>query len=231
MASDSSDKEQILEGKIKITNAILEDVEALVALHYKCFPKMEHIAMRFGKPFMMSTYKWFISSPKTFVVIARQGDKLVGFQSVSEESYNFPMLRASWREAMTGLILHPWLAFHPELLGRLLHLLFRQHKETPGDRAAELAFIGVDPEVWGKGIGKALVIAGIQACRERGINTLTTGVRRQNFRSLAMLKSAGLMEVPELGNRRFVYLRIDLDSDASYRYKPSEKVHEPGDRF
>jgi ribosomal protein S18 acetylase RimI-like enzyme len=204
--------EQAREEKIQITFATLEDVEALVALHYRCFPKNEHIAMRFGKPFILSTYRWFITSSETFVVIAEQDDRLVGFQTVSEGPYNAPMLRASWREALIGLMLHPWLAFHPELLRRLLSLLFRQHKDNlDGNQVAELAFIGVDPQVQGMGIGKALVIAAIHACREHGMSAITTGVRRQNARSLAMLKNAGLIEVPELGTKRFVHLRLDLN--------------------
>jgi ribosomal protein S18 acetylase RimI-like enzyme len=214
ITSGSSDAEKVRED-IQITFATLEDVDSLVALHYKCFPKNEHIAMRFGRSFIVSTYKWFITSPKTFVVIAKQGGRLIGFQSVSEGPYNAPMLRASWREALIGLIFHPWLAFHPELLKRLLRLLFRQHKDDlDSDQVGELAFIGVDPQAQGMGIGKALVIAAIRACRERGMRAVTTGVRRQNMKSLAMLKRAGLVEIPELGTKRFVYLGIDFDKDA-----------------
>jgi ribosomal protein S18 acetylase RimI-like enzyme len=202
------------DGFFRISFATLEDVKSLVDLHYKCFTKKDHIAMRFGKSFILATYKWFVTSPQEFVVIAKHGDSLIGFQSVSERSYDAPMLRASLREALTGLIFHPWLAFHPELLTRLLRLLFRQHKESiDSARVAQLAFIGVDPQVQGKGIGKALVRAAVSACRERGMEAITTGVLRQNLRSKAMLESAGFIEIPGLGTKRFIHLRMDLDTD------------------
>ncbi len=196
----------------QITFATLDDVDSLVTLHYKCFTKRDHIAMRFGKPFIWASYKWFVTSPETFIVIAKHGDKLVGFQSVSERPYDAPMLRAGWREALLGLVLHPWLAFHPELLGRLWRLLFRRHKEiTDNIQEAQLAFIGVDPQSQGKGIGKALVIAAVNSCQERGLKLVTTGVLKQNTRSLAMLKGAGFVETPERGTKSFVYLQMDLD--------------------
>jgi ribosomal protein S18 acetylase RimI-like enzyme len=199
---------------IQITLGTLEDVESLVTLHYKCFTKKDHIAMRFGKPFILASYKWFVASPDTFVLIARDGADLVGFQSVSERPYDAPMLRAGWREAFIGLIFHPWLAIHPELLGRLLRLLLKKHKDSlESNRVAQLAFIGVDPKVQGRGIGKALVIAAVRSCRERGMKAITTGVMRQNLRSKAMLEGAGFFEVPELGTKRFIHLRLDFDED------------------
>jgi len=204
------------EKPFRITFATLDDMDALVTLHYKCFTKEDHIALRFGKPFIIATYKWFITSPGTFVVIARDGNRLVGFQTVADRPYDGPMLRASWREALIGLISHPWLAFDPELLGRLWRLVFRRKKDTfDNDQEAQLAFIGVDPQARGRGIGKALVIAAVQACHKRGLNLITTGVMRQNQRSLAMLQRAGFVEVPELGTKRFIRLRLHFNQDGT----------------
>jgi ribosomal protein S18 acetylase RimI-like enzyme len=211
---------------LRITFATLDDVDALVTLHYKCFTKKDHIALRFGKPFIVATYKWFITSPGTFVVIAEDGNSLVGFQTVADRPYDGPMLRASWREAFIGFISHPWVVFDPELLGRLWRLLFRRIKNTPGnDQEAQLAFVGVDPQARGRGIGKALVVAAVQACHKRGLNLITTGVMRQNIRSLAMLESAGFVEVPELGTKRFIRLRLRFDLDNMAPNSNTEKRH------
>jgi ribosomal protein S18 acetylase RimI-like enzyme len=217
MSSSDSSKDVDSDDRIlqqeyyQINLATLEDVESLVALHYKCFTKEDHIAMLFGKPFILATYKWFVTSPETFVLVARLGDSLIGFQSISERSYDAPMLRASWREALMGLIFHPWLAFHPELLRRLIRLIFRRHKVTPdSNHEAHLAFIGVDPQFQGRGIGKALINEAVRSCRERGMNAIITGVMRRNVRSKAMFIGKGFSEAPELGTKRFVYFRLDL---------------------
>jgi ribosomal protein S18 acetylase RimI-like enzyme len=220
-ASVRSDAEQSGDNKIQISYATLEDVESLVALHYMCFSKKDHIAIRFGKPFIVSTYRWFLTSPETFVLIAKQGESLVGFASASERPYDAPMLRAGWREALIGLLFHPWLAFHPELVTRLLRLLFRQNKDIHvSDQDAQLAFIGVDSNFQGMGIGKTLLIAAIRACRERGMSALSAGVKRQNVRSLAMFTDAGFVEVPELGTKRFAYLRTNLDQHDPSSFVP-----------
>jgi ribosomal protein S18 acetylase RimI-like enzyme len=199
--------------KIQINSATIEDVDLMVGLHYKCFSEKDHIAMRFGRPFILAMYRWFVTSPETFALIARQGDSLIGFSTVSDQFYDAPMLRACWQEALIGLILHPWLAFHPELLRRLVQLLLSRSKDSPVIKIAQIAFIGVDPQVQGAGVGKALVFASIRTCRERGISTIVVGIKRQNRRSIKVHESVGFIEAPELGTKRFVYLRLDLDKD------------------
>jgi GNAT superfamily N-acetyltransferase len=200
---------------IQITFAAVEDLDSLVALHYQCFSEKDHIAMRFGKPFMVAAYRWFVTSPETFTLIAKQGDSLIGFSTVADRPYNPPMLRACWREALSGLMLRPWIAFHPELVRRLLRLLFRRYKEyIVRNKVAHIAYMGVDPQVQGVGIGKALVSATIRTCRERGMNEIIVGIMRKNKRSIAVHERAGFREVPELGTKRFVYLRLELNKDA-----------------
>jgi ribosomal protein S18 acetylase RimI-like enzyme len=197
--------------KYKITFATLEDVESLVALHYKCFSKEDHIAMMFGKPFVISAYRWFVTSPETFVLVARQGNGLIGFTAVAEGPYDGPMLRAGWREAIKGLTLHPWLAFHPELVRRFVRSLLKRNKGNLDDKVAHIAFTGVDPQFQGMGIGRTLKKASIRTCRERGMRAIITGVKKQNMRARAMNESAGFVEVPELRTKTFVYLRLNLD--------------------
>jgi ribosomal protein S18 acetylase RimI-like enzyme len=195
----------------------VEDVSALVDLHYRCFTKKDHIAMKFGKSFIIATYKWFVTSPETYVVIARLDDRLVGFQSVADRPYDAPMLRASWPQALLGLILRPWLAFDPDLLRRLWRLITRGDKDILDSQIGTLAFIGVDPQVQGRGVGKALVRRALQACHERGMKSVVTGVMRQNARSLGMLKGAGFAEVPELGTKRFIHLRLEFNQDGTIK--------------
>jgi ribosomal protein S18 acetylase RimI-like enzyme len=209
---------------IQITFATLDDVSALVDLHYRCFTKKDHIALRFGKPFIIATYKWFVTSPDTYVVIARLDARLVGFQSVADRPYDAPMLRASWPQALLGLLLHPWLAFDPDLLRRLWRLLFRRDQDVLDTQVGTLAFIGVDPQVQGRGVGKALVRRALQACHERGMKAVITGVMRQNARSLAMLKGAGFAEVLELGTKRFIHLRLEFNQDGTIADKISESI-------
>jgi hypothetical protein len=56
----------------RITFANLDDVDALVALHLKCFSNEDHIAVMFGEDFIRTAYKWFVTDSKTFVLIAKK---------------------------------------------------------------------------------------------------------------------------------------------------------------
>jgi ribosomal protein S18 acetylase RimI-like enzyme len=228
-ANNEAKPGEMQEDKISITYATPDDVDALVALHYRCFTEKDHIALKFGKRFIVSTYKWFITSPLTFVLIAKRGKELVGFQSVSDRPYDVPMLLANWKAAFRGLLARPWLVFHPELLRRLKYFIVPPEKKTlPGRKVAQLAFIGVDPQVRGLGVGKLLINATIAACRSRGMDALITGVKKQNLRSLSMLESAGLVIAPELETKRFVYLKLILNAQGTPPYKLSKKELESG---
>lgn len=216
--------------EITITFATIDDVDSLVKLHYECFTERDHIALKFGKRFIISTYKWFVTSPETFVLLAKQGGELLGFQSVSDRPYDIPMLLANWKPAFIGLLARPWLVFHPELVRRLKYFFVPQVKNGhPGYKVAQLAFIGVDPKARGLGIGKTLILATIAACRDRGMDALITGVKRQNTRSLSMLESAGLRIAPELETKRFIYLRMNLKGQDTRPNRLSRKVLEGGD--
>jgi ribosomal protein S18 acetylase RimI-like enzyme len=208
--SDRSDAEQAGKGQIQITNATLDDVEMLVALHLQCFSEQDHIAVLFGESFIRAAYKWFVTDSETFILVAKKYDKLIGFTALADKPYNAPMLRAAKKEALAGLIRRPWLAFHPELLLRVFRMAFPKREYHANEKVAHIAFTAVDPHSRGLGVAKALKRESIRVCREWGMTAIVTGVRRQNLKAKAMNESAGFVEVPELTTSRFIYLRLDL---------------------
>jgi ribosomal protein S18 acetylase RimI-like enzyme len=199
----------------RIAFANLDDVDALVVLHLKCFSATDHIAVMFGEDFIRAAYKWFVTDSKTFVLVAKskRGDKLVGFTSLAEEGYNVPMLLAAKWEALRGIFRRPWLIFHPELILRLFRMVFPSRKVSMVEKFAQIAFTAVKPEFRGMGISKALKRESIRVCRERGITAMVTGVRKENLRSKAMNVGAGFVEIKELRTKHFIYLKLDLGQD------------------
>ena len=205
------------EDSFQITFASLEDVDALVALHLMCFSEKDHIAVMFGEDLIHTVYKWFVTDPKTFVLIARakQTNKLIGFTALSEGAYNGPMLRAAKWDALSGVFRRPQLIFHPELILRLFRMIFPARKHRLVGKFAQIAFTGVEPEFRGMGISKALKRESIRVCRERGMQAMITGVKKENVRARAMNVGAGFVEVPEWSTKRFIYLKLDLGQDDS----------------
>lgn len=195
---------------IQITSASPFDLLALVDLHAASFPKGEHVLAELGKPFLLAAHRWFVSTPGNHVLVARQGDRIVGFTTFSERPYNLPLLRACWRELVKGCLRHPTTAFNAELLMRLGWSLVQRFRGRDSQQVAQIAFTAVDAQFQGQGIGRALKAASIKICQERGLVAVVTGVHRQNLRARQLNELAGFVEVPALGNRRLIYLRLDL---------------------
>lgn len=197
-------------GKMKITSATTADIKALADLHNACFSKQDHIPVQLGRSFILAVYRWFVSSPTTTVLVARKGDRIVGFTALSDRPYNLPMLRACRKELVTGCLRHPLALFNPEIFRRLGRLILKGGSTLQPQRVAHIAFTGVDPAFQGQGIGKVLKTTSISVCKARGMVAMATGVRRQNHRARALNEQVGFVEDPSLSTRRLVYLRLEI---------------------
>lgn len=195
--------------KISIGPATPADIASLTALHLAIFSKIEHLALKLGRPFIRAVYRWFVTSPGTLVLVARHGDRLVGFTAFSDRPYNMPMLRACKWQVLLGLLRRPWLMLRPDWLYRLAsHCLTKKGRSL--GKVAQIAFTGIAADLQGQGLGRALKHASIEVCREWGAETVVTGVLRENVQARVLNESAGFLEVPELSSRRLVHLRLDL---------------------
>lgn len=195
---------------VEVTTATPFDVMALADLHGACFSKQDHIPVQLGRPFIVAVYRWFISSPETFVLVARKGSRIVGFTTISDRPYNLPMLMACRKELLRGYLRHPHAIFNVEIFRRFGRIFMKPQSRLKSGKVAQIAFTGVDPDFQGQGIGKALKAASIQQCRERGAVAISTGVRRQNERARHLNEQSGFVEVPSLSSRRLVYLWMEL---------------------
>lgn len=201
--------------QVRIAPATPADVPALTALHLDCFSREEHFALLLGRPFLQAAYRWFATAPGTLVLTAWSGEQLVGFTALSDRPYNLPMLKACRWQALAGLLRRPWLALRADWLARLAALLFRS-APSPGG-AAQIAFTGIAPAWRARGIGRALKEASIQACRDWGVASVSTGVRWDNRKARALNEQVGFVEVPARSTRRLVHLQLDLTGAAGDR--------------
>jgi GNAT superfamily N-acetyltransferase len=208
-----------LEGrKVWVSPATQADLTSLVTLHRACLSEDDHFALALGLPFICEAYQWFLASPGTLVLVARLGERLVGFTALSDRPCNVPMLLACKWQVTRGLLRRPWLIARPDWLKWLASSLFFRRTRF-SRKIAQIAFTGIAPDVRGHGIGRVLKQASIQACRDWGAEVVITDVRRENLRARALNELVGFVEVPERSSRRLVHLRLDLNA-------PSRGGHE-----
>jgi len=195
---------------VQVTSTAPFDVNALIDLHQTYFSQPKHRPFQLRRSFLSAAFRWFVSSPDAFALVARQGDRIVGFTTLSSRTYNLPMLRACRRELIKGYLRHPITSFNNVIFGRLGRILFTRWWNKHPEKVAQIAITGVDPDFQGQGIGKALKEASIRVCQERGMVAVATGVPRQNHQARRLNERAGFVEVPCLSSNRLVYLRLDL---------------------
>ncbi|WP_306589639.1 GNAT family N-acetyltransferase [Geothrix sp. 21YS21S-4] len=207
----------------QVTTATRLDLNALVDLHVRCFTGHDHIPVRLGKAFIEAVYRWFLASPDICVLVARQGERIIGFTTLADRPYNLPMMRACRRELIRGCLRHPGALFHREIVGRALRMFARSKPQAQEQKVAQIAFTAVDEDYRRLGVGKALKDASIRVCRERGMAAVTTGVRRKNHRARQLNERAGFVEVPAQSTDRLIHLRLELRPPL-----PSEEATAPG---
>ncbi len=201
--------------KIRLAN--LKDLDSLVELHWKSFSKEEHLAVRLGKAFIRAVYKWFITSPYTFTVVAEDGGQIIGLTTICDRAYSSLMFKNTLKNVIWGTLTHPSLLFNEELVGRLSTFLQRKKDvgEDSGDNTgvSHLAFIAVDKSARGKGIGIELLLFVKKVSRQRGNLKMRAGVYKGNAASIKMFQKGGFEIVPALESVRTYYVQADLLKD------------------
>jgi len=72
-----------------------------------------------------------------------------------------------------------------------------EHSEIALESESEFRYMGVRPDVWGRGIGSALVAASEVQARQAGANSVVISVIEHNVAGLAMYEKSGFMRLPE----------------------------------
>lgn len=140
--------------KIEITND-KEIIDEVVKIHMDTF---QGFFLTFlGKGFLKQLYKGYMEHEDSNLIIAKDGDELVGFIAYSSnisDLYKFLIKKK--------LMLFAWyslLAFmkNPRILFRLLSAFGKSQEVIREENYIELASIGVKPEVKSKGIGTLMI--------------------------------------------------------------------------
>lgn len=131
-------------------------IDRIARLHIKAFP--DFFLTQLGRGFLRTLYQGYLEDENSGIIVAEdEKGRLLGFIAYSRDYSNF----------YKGLIKHHILEFgagaagaalrHPSFTKRLLGAFKKSDEVVKTEKYVELASIGVNPKVTGKGIGSKLI--------------------------------------------------------------------------
>jgi ribosomal protein S18 acetylase RimI-like enzyme len=182
----------------------LNEVESLLELYLACYNSQQHLALCLGKSFMRDVFKWFITSDRTFTLVADQDGNFIGFLTVCNGQYHKLMFTNNKMSAIKALLVRPWVIFSPRILKRLARNFFRSDALDvilTGKDIAHCSFIGVHPSWRSEGVASTMSREMIKECHKRKWNKIIAGVYKKNMVSRRLQLKLGFKEYPLSSNK------------------------------
>lgn len=173
----------------RIGLAAAGDIDALARLHESVLPDSR--LSLFGRRYLASCYRYFLSSPRELVFVARLEHRMVGggFASMAPESLSRRLLI---RTALLGeLTLRPFGRGARQIAADLIS----PSPAPPRRQEPELVAIFVAPESRGQGIGEAICRAVEAELARRGAPSYRVRTERDPAnRAIAFYRRLGFVE-------------------------------------
>jgi ribosomal protein S18 acetylase RimI-like enzyme len=185
-----------------IVNSQKHNLPDIAACHIKCFP--QSLATKLGSAYVQQTFGWYLNTANRFLFHIETGNKVIGYcggfvPSKPGDGSSSGMMQHAFNKAIKGLLLHPWLLFHSEVVPHY-PFLWRNIKRkltgkikpaTPVDQQASpfkpycgLVVIAVHPDFRGKGVAQQLMDEFEQRAKQLRQNDLILSVKKDNGRAL-----------------------------------------------
>jgi hypothetical protein len=200
--------------KISIRLAEIRDLDKLTDLHCASFKPEDHVPVMLGPRYVKATYRWQVSSPDAYTLVAELDGKIVGLVAVCDKPFTRPMFMACIGEFILSILNKPALLFQAMLWKRL----FRRSESSgkgevmaayPG--MAQMTIGAVDANYRGISIFPALVDATKSFSKARGSRAIRAGVYKSNMPSRRVFIKGEWIETPELETPDTVFYVAYLD--------------------
>lgn len=208
---------------MKSENSRKEHLPEIADCHISCFPGS--LATKLGKAYVVKTLDWFLQSSQRFLFHILVDGKIVGYcggfvPSKPGDGSSSGMLQHAFTQAVKGLLLQPWLAFHPEVVPHY-PFLWRNIKRkftgkvTPAPTASPVVFkpyvglvvIGVNVAYRGKGVSQQLMAEFESKSRGLHQHELILSVKKNNARAIGAYKKFG-WQIKEEHDKTFVLQKL-----------------------
>jgi ribosomal protein S18 acetylase RimI-like enzyme len=195
-------------GLIKLSQLTDDEIQRLAALHHSV---MHTLLSDLGIPFVSRYYQ-----------IAKADSQVIGLceRSASGHILGWAMgsphpdrINAQLRSPLIWFALQVFrvMAARPRVLWQLISsvLSASSQAELKSD-AVELTYIGVAPDQRGRGLGKKLLSAFIEASRSKGYHSVILSVEKENLPAVSLYEKAGFKIVKTFSEGRYQRHRMEL---------------------
>ena len=179
---------------IEIREALLTDIERIVAVHNAAFK--DFFLTSLGSKFLALYYQSVLMHPRGILLVSDNGEGVIGFcaGTLLSAGFNSSLIKSNFSayaiEGMRLLFTNPVSLWH-------LFKNFSKEDSNVGDKGeyAELLSIGVDPNVQRSGAGKAMLLALEDEVKKRGgIRLSLTTDFNDNEKAIGFYHSLGYKE-------------------------------------
>lgn len=199
---------------IQVVNSKPEDLGSIARCHVQCFTGS--LSSQLGLAYTKKTFDWFLQNPNRFLFHVAKDGKIIGYcggfvpQYIGDGSTS-GIMQYTMRQALMGVMLHPWLLFHSEVIN-MYPLIFKNIKRkifseknsnksvTPVaafEKRVGLVVIGVQPQHRGSGVFQVLMHEFEARAVSFNIYKLVLSVKKNNARAIQAYTRQGWFIVKE----------------------------------
>ena len=185
------------------------DLNSIALCHKQCFK--QSLSTQLGMPYIKKSFEWFLSKNNCFLFHITNSDGLVtgycgGFiPSYIGDGSTSGIMQYTMKQALAGIVRHPWLLFHSEVIGMYplilknirSKILKKKGQKLPAQPVAEfdkrvgLVVIGVHPGYRGSGVFPALMDEFEKRALAYNIDKLVLSVKTTNARAIKAYTKQG----------------------------------------
>ena len=130
-------------------------IRNIAELHQRAFPSF--FLTQLGVPFLITLYTGYMEDEESGIIVAEEGNKLVGFIAYSYDYSRFYKCLIKKHILKFALCSFGAAIRHPSFIKRILGAFNKSESVAREEKYVELASICVDPAIESKGIGSALI--------------------------------------------------------------------------
>lgn len=207
-----------------IQNSKKEELPEIAVCHQACFPTS--LATKLGKAYVQKSLEWFLVNPNRFLFHIMEGEKVVGYCGGFKplkpgDGSSSGMLQHAFNQAISGIIVKPWLLLHPEVTPHYRFLWMNIKRKitgkvkpfkpvSPGSSFKQfvgLVVIGVQPEYRGKGVAQSLMAEFEKRAFSLGQNEIILSVKKDNNRAIKAYLNFG-WNIKDEHSQTYVFNKI-----------------------